>query len=66
MSHSFSGLSDWNSDIIAYMSLIKKKSYLQTFKVYLKQHFNPQIESLLTNYFKHEQGTNSRWGYTEI
>ena len=25
MSHSFSGLSDWNNDMIGYMSLIKKK-----------------------------------------
>lgn len=46
--------------------LNKKKSYLQTCKVDLKQHFNPQIESLLTSYFKYDLETNSRWGYTEI
>lgn len=46
--------------------LNKKKWYLQTCKVYLKQHFNTQIETLLTSYFKYDQETNNRWGYTEI
>ena len=47
------------TEMIGYMSLIKKIVFADLQSV-LKQYFNPQIDSLLTSYFKYDLETNNR------